>query len=274
MLRIDEQYVYDKIEQAGGMEEITKAVELILTYRITDFYESKNALIQAWQIDYQNIYDLIISVFTLTLTNEAVTYQAMVGILNHKIKLDSEIDRIKILADLIGLIASTGLIDIHSEKGKYHMISTEYGIDSVIPQEDRHPTTTEKIEPVKSNRGTDGSILLGHKMNHHNEYVRLSHLNRMQQMPLKLNKEFINSYEEGPKNDPVTKEQIAQWKTFKEESLKKYEELMASDQQFFIGYKYDYRGRSYSCSYYLNPQGSSFKKAMIDLADKEIVEGF
>ena len=84
-LRIDEQYVYDKVEEWGGMEEIEESVKLIEEYRNTDFYASKNTAIVGWEIDHKNIYDMIISVFTATLTNDYLTYQAMVGIAQSRI---------------------------------------------------------------------------------------------------------------------------------------------------------------------------------------------
>jgi hypothetical protein len=45
MLRPHEQVMYDLIEGWGGMEEIEESVKLISEYRVTDFYESKNAML-------------------------------------------------------------------------------------------------------------------------------------------------------------------------------------------------------------------------------------
>ena len=273
MLRADEMYVYGKIADSGGMSEILDSFNLIMKYRYTDFFERKDNNIAAWEIDHKSIYELIISVFTATLANSAITIQALVGMLNHKIKLDDEVARVEILADIIGLIASTGLIEIDSEQGEYHMVSTEYEI-ACIPIEDRHVSVTTRPQPIDSNWGVRGSVLLGHAMNHHEGYLRISHLDQMGQIPFMVNKAFVNAYDEAPKEEPVEPEEIIQWEVFKAESLRKYEELMASDQRFFIQHNYCYRGRTYSGSYYLNPQGTSFKKAAIQLANKEVVEGF
>ena len=274
-LRDSEQFVYDYIERQGGMFEIDDSVALIIDYRNTPKYASKDQMIADWDIDHKNLYDLVISVFTACLINDFLTYQAIVGMLNHKIKLPDELDRIKIVADLIGLIAQTGLIEIASEQGEYHQVFTEYSLHEPIPMEDKHVTITLRPQPVEENWTPEfGSILLGHKMYHHDGFVRLSHLERMGQIPFKINKAFVEQYEEAPKNEPDTEEKQAQWEIFQKESLDKYTELMEADQRFFIRHGYDYRLRTYSGSYHLNPQGSSFKKAAIVLANAEIVEGF
>ena len=43
--------------------------------------------------------------------------------------------------------------------------------------------------------------------------------------------------------------------------------------KFWLQNKVDKRGRIYTSGYHISPQGSSFKKAMINLANKEIVTG-
>lgn len=273
-LREDEQYVYDRIEHHGGMTEIEESVSLIIEYRKTDFFERKNNLIAAWEIDYKNIYDLVISVFTATLTADVcITMQALIGMLNHKIKLDNEIDRVTIIADIIGLISTTGLIDILSEPGEYHSISTEYEL-SGIPKAEKHITVTLRPQPVEDNWGILGSVILGHNMNHHDRPLRLSHLERMGQIPFKVNAQFIDEYDDSPKHTLETEEQRTQWYDYSTKALQKAVELTVNDHRFFVPNGYCSRGRSYSRSYYLNPQGTDYQKAAIVLADKEIVEGF
>ena len=40
-------------------------------------------------------------------------------------------------------------------------------------------------------------------------------------------------------------------------------------EKLYINHKPDTRGRIYAVGYYINPQGTSFKKAMLQLANKE-----
>lgn len=277
-LRIDEQYVYDKVEEWGGMEEIEESVKLIEEYRNTDFYASKNTAIVGWEIDHKNIYDMIISVFTATLTNDYLTYQAMVGMLNHKIKIDDELWRVKIMADIIGLISTTGLIEIESERGEYHQIFTEYDFeDEAIPEDPKHQPIFKHPRRRKTNWDYDdgtGSVILGHRMNHHEDFVRLSHLDRMNKIPLTLDEGFIREYEEAPKKDPVGIEEELQWENYSAKAAETYEKIIAHGNVYYDNYKYCSRGRQYSGSYYAGAQGSSYKKAIVQLRNQEITEGF
>ena len=276
-MRIDEAYVLEEIRKVGGLVEIDQAYKLILKYKTTDqFHSSKEALIAVWKVEPKDIFDFILSAFTAVLSNGSISYQALVGILSPKIRLEDTLDKVKICADLIGLISKTGLIDITSETGEYHMLTTEFSPKGMIPKDDKHVTITLRPQPVDSNWDSDGtgSVLLGDKMNHHTGYLRLSHLDRMGQVAFKINGDFVNQYVEAPKETPVGEKEEIQWLRHQEDALAKYEELMASDQRFFIQHKYDSRGRQYSGSYYINPQGSSFKKAVINLANTEVVDGF
>jgi hypothetical protein len=274
---IAEEFVLNYLSDCEPMDEVIKSIQLILNYKQTDFYERKNSLIAEWRIDSDIAYKFIIAVFTMCLTNKNLTYQAIVGAVQGRIKHPDEISRVEIAADLIGLISSTGLIYIYSQRGEYHIIGTEYNFPEVIPMMKKHKAISRRPQPVESNWVKDyfiGSMILGHSMNHHNDNIRLSHLNRMNQIAFTVNADFIDAYEEGPTKAFVTTEQERQWEVFKEESSAQYEAFKGPDKRFFIQHKYDSRGRCYSGSYYLNPQGSSFKKAAIQLQQEEIVEGF
>ena len=269
-----EQFVYNEIEKMGGLYEVNMAIELIKEYRNTDFYASKNSLIAAWEISHTGIHDLIISIFAIALECP-ITFQALVGSLNHKIKLDEELDRVKILADIVGLICETGLISIDSEPREYHMIYSDFELNASVVLPDKHETILLRSQPVDKNWDNEygtGSVILGHTMNHHERFLRLSHLNRMNQIPYKINRQLVEMYEEGPKNQPADEDEERQWEIFKAESLVKYQELLTKDQRFFIQHKFCYRGRTHSCSYYLNTQGSNFKKAVVQLANPELVK--
>lgn len=271
-MKNEEEFVLDSCE---GMTEIREACELIEEYRAGTFYKAKNDLISEWEIDHENIFLMVISVFTAALTRDYLSMQALVGMLNHKIKLPTEEDRVKITADIIGLISQTGLIDITSTIGEYHQISTEYEFDEEIPVEEPHQTIRTKPKKVEGNWDEEfgsGSLLNGNKLNHHEGDIRLSHLNRMNRIPLKLNKFLIEDYEEVSKKELDTPEKEQAWNLFVKESTRRYNELEADD-KFYSTHKVDFRGRTYTTQYYLDPQGSSYKKAIVQLAQTEIPIG-
>ena len=41
--------------------------------------------------------------------------------------------------------------------------------------------------------------------------------------------------------------------------------------RFYLGHKYDKRGRIYAQGYHISTQGTPYRKAMLDFADKEPV---
>lgn len=271
MLKISEQYVYGQIISAGGFVEITDCITRIEEYKIGHYYESKNIRLAQWKPDDNELCDLIISIFTAVLVHEKLTYQAIVGMLNHKIPMDDLIDRVKTIAEVVAIISKSGLIKINRRgSGKYIMITTDYTLNEEIPCVDKHGLTINRPQPVESNFDENqGSMILGSSLNFHKGNLCLDHINRMNKIPFKLNKEFFKLYEETPKHTLDTIEKQQQWDTFVKDSSKKYLELIGSDNRCYLNHKYCTRGRTYAVGYHINTQGSSYKKAIIQLANKE-----
>ena len=259
-----EMFVANEVKQYD-MPEITQAIQLIRKYKKTKTYESKQLILDDWDINDKELYELVISIFTVILYNEELTFQAAVGLLNQKIKLSDELSQIKIIADVIGIVINTGLIDIDSVIGDYHVLSTQYAITD-IPETDKHAVILFRPQPIEDNM----KVFNGHAMNKHDGYFRLAHLNRMTQISFKLDQEFISEYEECSNAELDTEQKETQWELFRDKSTEKYQEV--NSKEFYIKHNYDSRGRCYSENYYLNPQGISYKKAIIQLTKTELVE--
>lgn len=277
-LKTHERFVAGLIESWGGLPEIDEIIEAIMEYRTKeDWYESKAEMLSQWDIDHEGVWELVIAIFTASITQEYLTLQSMVGMLNHRVKMDDEIDRVKIIADIIGICIHHELIEMHSKNGEMFRISCTYEVEEEIPEWDKHAAITKCPPLVQGNfdrAGGTGSVILGHPMNHHEGDLRLSHLRRMSRIAFRVDKEFVEGYEEARKHDPETEEEWEVWEKEKAASLAKYEELMANNTTFFLRHAFDSRGRSYSRSWHLNPQGSSYKKAVVQLADMQTVEGW
>lgn len=86
----------------------------------------------------------------------------------------------------------------------------------------------------------------------------------LQSIPLYLNKSILK-VEELPKDklEPLPQRVFDE---FVQQSNALYEEY--EDKDFYMQWKYDARGRMYSQGYHINPQGSSYKKACIQLSDE------
>jgi DNA-directed RNA polymerase len=90
-----------------------------------------------------------------------------------------------------------------------------------------------------------------------------------------LNLKFLSKVNDAP-SVPIadmTPEQHAQWDTFNRKSYTFYDLMHQLGNQFYLTHKVDKRGRIYASAYYINTQGTSFKKAMLDLATTEVVQG-
>lgn len=137
------------------------------------------------------------------------------------------------------------------------------------------------VEPIRVNTNTNtgyltekGSILLGKA--HHKEDVCLDHINRVNSIPLSLDLDVV----ENTKNifKSLLKADVKD-KAKKTRALNKYNKhaivisklLVDKGNKFYVTNKYDYRGRTYSVGYYINPQGTEYNRACIKFYDEEIL---
>lgn len=140
-----------------------------------------------------------------------------------------------------------------------------------------------KPKEVKKNTDTGyyvgkGSIIL--KKNHHEMNVCLDHINRMNNQRLCINWDVANfvknewSHLDKPKEGESKQEFEKRVRAFQkyDRTAKEVMELVTKEgNNFSLGHKYDKRGRTYSQGYHINYQGTSWNKAVIEFADKELV---
>lgn len=273
MLRASEFYVQQKIAEHGGQSEIGESIELLQKYLEGDYYQSKNLRLAEWSPDQGTLYEIVLTVFTIVLSMKSLTYQAICGMLACRIGVLDHIDQIKIAAEVIAIISNTGLINVkRTGSGNHILIDTDYEMDG-IPELERHAILTEKPPEFTENYHSDfGSMILGGRANHHDQDICLDHLNRMNSIELKLNRPFLRKYEEAPTYALDTQKKEDQWEHFIVNSYRAYIKLVRGGNRFYLNHKYDKRGRCYAEGYHVNTQGSSFKKAIIQLAQTELVE--
>lgn len=104
--------------------------------------------------------------------------------------------------------------------------------------------------------------------------INLDHLNRMNKVKLKLDKDVFNLMhnKNSKKIEDMSyaeKNNFIKFNARVEQFGKFYGELDG----FYLTHKYDKRGRTYPQGYYLNYQGNDYAKAIIALADEELVQG-
>lgn len=267
MLNQAEYYVKQKSKE---IPEIEAAVDAIAHY-ITEgnYHPSKEERLMQWECFGGDLHELVISIFTMCLQGEH-TYQSLVGALAGKIPMKDKHDRLQTMAEVIAIVSNTGLIRITKfGSGKSVIVDTEYQLDG-IPEPLTHQIIHKAPELINKNyTDEEGSMLLGSSFNAHKGEICLDHLNRMNQVELQLNIPFLMLIKEEPKGIIDTYEQQIQWDEFKKQSLIKYLEI--GRKTFHHIHKYDSRGRTYAVGYHVNYQGSSFKKACVQLAKGEVL---
>lgn len=115
-------------------------------------------------------------------------------------------------------------------------------------------------------------VVLG-KGNGHTGNLCLDVINTQNSVTFKLNLDFLCNVEEEPNHSIEDMQSYANWQNFKIQSYELYSLLAKQGNQFWFTHKVDKRGRLYSQGYHVNPQGTPFKKAMLELKHEEIVKG-
>jgi len=251
--------------QHNWLAEIDIARHDLQEYVNGSYWESKNNRIAQWNPDYDELCDLVTIVFTITLLNAALSYQAITGMVASRIPNVNKLDAARIAAEVIAVISYSGLIKIERRGyGKSILVYTEYSITTSIPVVDLHSPEDTPIT-VKSNTG----CFLGASENYHTSTICLDHLNRMNNIMLSLDSEFLRRHKECPTFTMDTPDKEQQWRKFYTDSYQMYDKVIRNGNKFYLNHKYDARGRTYCGGYYINYQGASFKKAIIQLANKE-----
>ena len=138
------------------------------------------------------------------------------------------------------------------------------------------------------------SLILG-SGNHHDGDLCLDVLNTINKVAFKLDLDFLCKVEEDSSDitvesikesaakkgkvlsDAQAKERVRvaleAWDDFKRQSYRFYSLMQQQGNRFFFNNKVDKRLRIYACGYHINPQGAAFKKAQLELAREELVEG-
>lgn len=142
------------------------------------------------------------------------------------------------------------------------------------------------VEPNEIKSNSDSGYLLGSssvilKNNHHDEDVCLDHLNTMNKIKFTINVDtarmIANAWRDlDKKKDGETPDDFEKRKrAFERYDATSHQVINIMEQcgnEFYLTHKYDKRGRIYCQGYHVNYQGNAWNKAVIELADQEVVE--
>lgn len=203
----------------------------------------------------------------------------LVGLLRHHFANGQE------CADMLYRAAVADLVEWSSKSQMFeclHYISRDVQ-DELDKFQYPMPMIVEPL-PLKGNKDT--GYYLDHRSvilnkNHTNDDVALDHLNRMNQIKLTVNmdvvKKIANSWRNLDKLKPgETKEKFDRRKRAFEKFDKTAKDVLSLitsvSNTVYLTHAYDKRGRTYCRGYHYSYQSTPWCKAIVELADKELVE--
>lgn len=299
-------YIRAAIEGSSDMQaRMAHGVELVNAYIAKEYsYESKN--VRVAQLAGLDIPTLVLDMFVgvaYCLREELFT--SVTAQLASRLKFSDKVEAIKTVGELLAVICATDAFDI-CKASKFDSLVVinripldQKLIDFIEGSIYLPPMVCEPLE--LTNNFSSGylthndSLVLG-TGNHHDGDICLDTLNTMNKVALKLDTDFLSTVEEDPTNeitidkvradaakkgkaltDGQAKEQVLKelehWHRFKVQSYEFYLLMARQGNQFYLTHKVDKRGRAYCSGYHISTQGTSFKKACIELVREELIEG-
>lgn len=281
------------------LPEVAQGVELLKQWMSEQYYDSKAVrLHHLAQLDLEN---LVKEIFVGVVYFQAETPLVnAIGQLASRLGFDDKRDSVQTIAEVLAVLATTDVFDLnkHHRNSPIQIISNiqfSEELSNFIAYSCYLPPLVCEPRKLVNNRSTayythkSDSLILGGGFNHHDGNICLDVLNSRNSVPLSLDVEFLCTVEEEPTHDldsiesdedlsewqiaDMVRKQKENWASYKEQSYYFYSLMVNQGNRFYISNKVDKRGRMYACGYHITPQGTSFKKAMINLADQEPVMG-
>lgn len=275
-------YIIEHIQQTPSLQEkVAQGVELLSLWLQGEYYESKTArLAQLKSLDlHQLVQDIFVGVayYQRPELFVSVTSQlaARLGFSNHR-------DAILTTAEITAVLCETDAFDIIKESPQASMMlvsrmALPQALIDAIERSLYIPPMVSKPAEITGNYESpyltyNDCQILG-RGNGHAGDICLDVLNTQNAVELELDVEFLSTVEEVPNHELDSLEKHRQWEQFKNESYALYSLLVKQGNSFWLTHKVDKRGRIYAQGYHVTSQGTAFKKAMLELKNKETVEG-
>lgn len=289
-INIEEQYnrkhidkrIREEIEANPDMQaKIDQGIQLVTEYMGKDYYESKNARIAQLQgLDLRTLVTEIFVGIAYCQTEELFT--SVTAMMAGRLRFSDKLDAIKTIAELLAVLCLTDAFDIlKADKSASLMVVSRIPLSAdtlrFIENSQYLPPMVCKPLELENNYSSgylthNDSLILG-TGNHHDGDLCLDVLNKLNQIPLRLDTDFLSTVEEDPTFVADTPEKAQQWENFKRQSYEFYLLIAQYGNRFHLTHKVDKRGRIYACGYHISTQGTAFKKSMVELAKQEVVEG-
>lgn len=263
------------------MLKLVEGCDLIAEYMGGSYYASKMDRIR--QLHGLDLAELVMQIFIgVSYCQRPELYTSVTAQMASRLKFSDKTDAIKTVAEIMAVLCQTDAFDIvkESRMASLMVVSriplSRHLIDFIEDSEYLPPMVCEPLE-LKCNYDSGylthkDSLVLG-QGNHHDGDLCLDVLNKMNRVALQLDTQFLSTVEEMPTFELDTQEKTDQWKRFKVQSYRFYSLMVQCGNRFWLTHKVDKRGRIYAQGYHISTQGTSFKKAMLEFANEELVEG-
>lgn len=278
-----DKYMRDYVRNDVDVQPLlAQGAELLAEYMNKEYsYASKNARIAS--IRHMDIDELV---FEIVVASAYCQFEEMLSSFCAKLagllKFSDKVDSIQTVSEMVAVLWDTGLFDLikNDKFDSWHIqsnIELSHELEQYVINCSYLPPMVHKPEPLENNRSTPyhtigaDSVILN--KGHHEGDVCLDVLDRMNMTALSLNIQFLCRVEEEPNADMSAPEKQSNWLSMKVQSHEHYKLMVTQGNRFYLGHKVDRRGRGYAQGYHISTQGSPYKKAMIDFADKEVITG-
>lgn len=262
-------------------EKVAQGIALVKAYMAGEYYDSKmKRIAQLENLDVQTlVLDMFVGVAYCLKPELFTSASAQIAC---RLKFSDRTEAITTVAELLAVLCRTDAFDI-DKPDKMASLTILSRMD--LPANLVHfiqnsqylpPMVCEPLELTHNYSSGylthNDSLVLG-SGNHHDGDLCLDVLNTMNKVALKLDVDFLCKVEEDPTFELDSQDKQDQWAEFKRQSYVFYNLMVQQGNRFHLTHKVDKRGRIYAMGYHITTQGTSFKKAQLELANEEKVAG-
>lgn len=270
-------------EDPALSQKILDGKALLQQWLEGEYWDSKNERLA--QVATMDLDDLVLQIYVGTAYfSKAELFVSATTQLAAKLGWADKTEAITTMAEICAVLSHTDVFDIdkatsHPQSSVVMVSNIELPpaiLDAMARSQYVPPMVSIPME-VESNFESpyytfNESQVLG-KQAAHSGNICLDALNLQNRIPLSLNVEFLKAVEEKPTHDIDDRQKSNEWSVFRNQSNETYLMLIQQGNKFYITNKVDKRGRMYAQGYHVTTQGVPHKKAMIELANKEVING-
>lgn len=301
MCKADQEYLEMKYSKQNIIHFLKYAIEQELDNELSDWalkfslrvsayleqeysYDSKNARVSvlAAELTLDNMLIAVLSAVLYKQTPETVNFQEVVGRVAAKMPHESVWDRIKCAAELLYLGSGLGIYSLHKPgNGRMHEVIRHWQLDSEvygwINETGFNLPMLCKPRKVDSNRNCgylaiQEPLVLGGRLKQHDQQQAYDVINIQNSIEWEIDMDVLGE-PEVPSKPLDTPEKLQQFKQQIRDSQVMYNLMLEYGNRFWMCNQYDCRGRLYQHGYNIHFQSYTWKKALLNFKQKELVTG-